>query len=199
MCNHVQSLTAIFFLSLCPSADALTYAPVKVHELHSASEQVAIVQIVDGSVLLNGSVECGSKYRGRVIETIKGSAPADTIEFGRYYGGLEVGTRYVLFLSSKGGPFSRMPPTNVEPYRELQERERDCAGIWPKLIASAFRVLWYEEKWKTSRKVLLSASATEIPFSGYGKTVGQHNYPTYDGFVYAPLDEVAAYLRSLPK
>ena len=197
MCNHVQSLTAIFFLSLCPSADALTYAPVKVHELHSASEQVAIVQIVDGSVLLNGSVECGSKYRGRVIETINGNAPAETIEFGRYEG-LEVGTRYALFLFLKGGPYSRMLSTNSDATRELQQRERDCAGLWPKLSARAFRVLWYEEKWKTSRKVLLSASATEIPLSGYGKTVGQHNYPTYDGFVYAPMDEVAAYLRSLP-
>ena len=194
----MQSLTAICFLFLCLSAEATTYAPVNLHELHSASEQVAIVQIVDGSVLLNGGVECGAKYRGRVIETIKGNALADTIEFGRYEG-LEIGTRYVLFLSSKGGPYSPMLSTNSDAVRELQERERDCAGIWPKLSARAFRVLWYEEKWKTSRKVLLYAAAMDIPLTGYGKTVGQHNYPTYDGFVHAPLDEVAAYLRSLPK
>ncbi len=182
------------------AACATIIMPVPLNELVLASDVVAIIQITEGSVIRDGETECGAKYGAQVIETLKGSAPRQPIEFGRR-GGIEIGTRYLVFLAKSPMRYDPLLSTNGAAIQEEREYENKCATKWPRLNLihsgnSAFRIAWYREKWKSSRAVFIRPDIIEIPLAGYGGAAGKHAYPTYDGSVYIPLDEIAVALRS---
>ncbi len=177
--------------------------PVSIDELFVAADVVAIVQITEGSVIRNGATECGVRYRAQVIDVLKGANREMSIEFGRVEG-YEIGTRYLIFLAADGKRYDPLASTNSDAIRAGYDYEKKCANKWPRLNlvhsgTSAFRISWYEEKWKSSRAAVIRPDVVDIPKAGYGGTTEKHEYPTYDGSVYVSLDDLVKHLSRVFK
>ena len=187
-------------VSIAFAASATKLMPVAIDELFVAADLVAIVQITEGSVIRSGTTECGAKYRAQVIDVLKGASQKNSIEFGRVVG-YEIGTRYLIFLAADGKRYDPLASTNSDAIRAGYEYETKCSSKWPRLNlihsgTSAFRIVWYEDKWKSSRAAFIRPDVVNIPGAGYGATTEKHAYPTYDGSVYVPLDDLVKYLSN---
>lgn len=97
-------------LVLCPLAVLATIpASIALKDLLSEADHVVLVQLVEGRMLGTGEQTCGARYAGIVVRSFKGSPKGTRVEFGPYYP-LELGTHYLLFLSSS--PNDRLVSTN---------------------------------------------------------------------------------------
>ena len=192
---------SLALVSIAFGTSATKLMPVAIDELFAVADVVAIVQITEGWVIRSGTTECGAKYRAQVIDVVKGASREISIEFGRSEG-YEIGTRYLIFLAADGKRFDALASTNSDAIRAGYAYEKKCSSKWPRLNlvhsgTSAFRIAWYEDKWKSSRAAFIRPDIVDIPEAGYGATTEKHAYPTYDGSVYVPLDDLVTYLNKV--
>jgi hypothetical protein len=89
---------------------------------------VAVVEIIDGSVVASGGETCAAKYKGGVVEAVKGTTAGAVVEFG-YLPSMKLGTAYLLLLG-------KFEDAAFWDYPDFHKR---CRSVLP---ASAILGLW---------------------------------------------------------
>lgn len=86
-------------------------ATVTLKQLIAEADQVLLVQLVEGRLLKEGDKDCGARYVGRVARSFKGLPTGSRVEFGPHHQ-LQIGGRYLLFLSKSSKPVEWYVSTN---------------------------------------------------------------------------------------
>jgi hypothetical protein len=71
--------------------------PIPLKELYAESKSVAVVEVLEGRIVMAGGDTCGARYKGRVVEPVKNATPGAIIEFG-YLPSLKMGGAYLVLL-----------------------------------------------------------------------------------------------------
>jgi hypothetical protein len=71
--------------------------PIPLKELYAESKAVAVVEVLEGRIVMAGGDTCGARYKGRVVEQVKNATPGAIIEFG-YLPSLKMGGAYLVLL-----------------------------------------------------------------------------------------------------
>jgi hypothetical protein len=184
------------------AANGTTLPRVTLSELFSNSDKVVFVEIAAGEVLSTEGGLCGAKYKGRVIENLKGSGVSDTIEFG-YYIGYEVGSRYILFLSKRSKPFEPKRSTNAGIESAAREAMARCAKYQPPLMIShsgygAMKVTW-SSQFKYNDSVRIAERYVGLPDSMLKKPAKPSHNEEYSDVMWVSLIDFLAELRKMAK
>lgn len=102
--------------------------PISLKDIYTDADNVAIVEVVEGRVVNSGGETCGARYKGRVVESVKGATAGEVLEFG-YSPFLKVGAAYLILLG-------KLDSTQVPGVPDLQIR---CKSVLP---ASAILANW---------------------------------------------------------
>ncbi len=176
---------------------ATTIAQLSIEELYRASDRIGVVQILQGATLGRPDDGCGAQYTARIIQGVRQMKAGDTIQFGRFTG-YEIGSYYLVFLADAGKEFNPLNSTNSDAISQMREQYRKCAGLWPPLRVvhsgnAAIEIVWYEEKWKSSRALKFHPGPIAIPEEGFSQSAKSgvpHKYPSYFDYIWVPLDDV---------
>jgi hypothetical protein len=145
----LPALSCVLCFLLPLSVSATTLPRQSVNDLYHEADVVAIIQIESGSVVKNGEHECGVKYRGRLLEPIKGPFKSnDVIEFGPF-SGYGVGNQALVFLDDSTKVYDPKVSTNSSAMAQEAEYKKTCLPFMPKysIMFSGFGFL--EISWTT--------------------------------------------------
>jgi hypothetical protein len=101
--------------------------PIPLKELYGAAEAVAVVEVIEGRLVSAGGDMCGARYKGRVLEGIKGAKPGLVVEFG-FLPSLKVGGSYLLFLGGYESVYIPGAPDFLARCKSVQRLWRTGAG-----------------------------------------------------------------------
>jgi hypothetical protein len=197
---HWQMAVALLTTSFSSLASATSFAAIPLDELYLKSDKVVVLRIVSGRSLHNKGFDCGAQYTAEVIQVLKGDVKPGTMEFGRAEG-YGMGWHYLAFLSTTGKSHAPLRSTNTEGMRQMAQYQQNCSSAWPSINllngSSAYRASWYEEKWKSSRSIMLAKYSVELPERGLVENKALETYLTSEDHVFVPLVDLIDYFSRL--
>jgi hypothetical protein len=132
--NILYTATAIFIIytfPLCCSATKI--ADVTFDELFNHVDYVALVYIEKAEALHTATRKCGQKYTSIVLQGLKGATAGELLEWDSLDGYsnefLEIGSRYLVFLTKSGRRYEPIMSTNSYSEQRTAEFEEICGPV----------------------------------------------------------------------
>jgi hypothetical protein len=196
-CAFLYSFWFLFPLNLL----ATTLPRLPVEDLYQRADVVAVVTIESGSVVANGEKQCGARYRGRILEAIKGPFKNnDVVEFGPFPG-TGVGNQALVFLNDSAKVYTPKISTNSIAQASEAEYEKACSSLMPNfsIMFAGYGLLdiRWTSKFKYKDAVLFKDEWIAAPDSVEKKIRERGDDRIESTEYWVKVEDVVAYLRKL--
>ncbi|MBI4696066.1 MAG: hypothetical protein HY749_18810 [Gammaproteobacteria bacterium] len=190
-------LVALLVYATCAHGTRLDRVPME--RLFEQADLVVSVQVMNGEPIDPTDLECGWQYKGKIEESFKGDAGTE-VNFGRI-DGLELGGRYLLFLTKPEREYRELASTNSISRSLERQRYEKCHSKWTVysiMQGFAGAMLMSSQSWEDW--IEIPSQFIELP-SGPGVSIRPHGLvmriPTYADPVWVYGSDIVDYLNAL--
>jgi hypothetical protein len=194
---QLRVLFLIIALIFSSKMTATTLPKLNVEYLFTEADDVVIVEVVSGSMIGELNESCGAKYKARVINRFKGNE-SKYINFGHFHG-YEIGSKYLLFLTSPDREFKPISSTNSNSMRAENEHLKKCHALLTKnkVMHSGYGAMKVELTSKLDYKQSVAIPSRYVSFpeslDNVPANVGENG--EYSDYIWALETDVINYLN----
>jgi hypothetical protein len=203
----ILCFAAAIICAFSPCCSATKIADVPLDELFSHSDYVASVRVDYAEALSTATRQCGHRYTSTVTEGIKGISSGELLEWNTLDGyandNLEIGNRYIVFLTKPGKDYNPIMSTNAYSEKRRADFEEVCGSVLQgnRLIHEGHGALPIETSMvlDAGQRELVGVPPVivlpKVLVSKFIDRKAEQRDPFYD---WVKLEDFLAYLKTLP-